>query len=112
VRLLFDANLSPRLVRHLTDLFPGSVHLFDLSLARDVSDSAIWKYAKEHGFDIVTADGSGYPPMAKRLGPPPKIILLESWRYPTRIAFDLLRTNSILIAEFARSDQGLLILCV
>jgi predicted nuclease of predicted toxin-antitoxin system len=112
VRLLFDANLSPRLANQLADLFPGSVHIFDLPLARDVADRAIWTYAKENGLDIVTADGDDYPPMAKRFGPPPKVILLESWRFPTKIALELLRGNAILIAEFAKSDQGLLILRV
>jgi hypothetical protein len=27
VKLLFDQNLSPRLVRRLEDLFPGSLHV-------------------------------------------------------------------------------------
>jgi predicted nuclease of predicted toxin-antitoxin system len=60
---MFDANLSPKLVRQLEDLFPGSVHLFDLPLARDASDSVIWTYAKGNGLDIVTADDGDYPPM-------------------------------------------------
>jgi len=110
VKLLFDANLSPSLVRQLADLFPGSVHLFDLPMPRDVADSVIWTFARENGFDIITADGDDYPPLAKRLGPPPKVILLESWRYPTRIALKLIRGKAILIAEFAKSGQGLLIL--
>jgi predicted nuclease of predicted toxin-antitoxin system len=92
------------------DLFPESVHLFETQLPRDAQDSVIWTYAKQNGFDIITADGDDYPPMAKRFGPPPKVILLESWRYPTRIALQLIRRNAILIAEFASSNQGLLIL--
>jgi predicted nuclease of predicted toxin-antitoxin system len=45
VRLLFDANLSPKLVYRLSDLFSGSVHLFDLELAQDEKDQVIWAYA-------------------------------------------------------------------
>jgi hypothetical protein len=48
--------------------------------------------------------------MVQLFGPPPKVILLESWRYPTRFASELIRGNAVLIAEFAKSDQGLLIL--
>jgi predicted nuclease of predicted toxin-antitoxin system len=110
VKLLFDANLSPRLVKRLADLFPGSVRVFDLPLPRDIADDAIWTYAKENAFDIVTTDGDDYPPLVKRFGPPPKVILLESWRFPTKIALELIRGNAILIAEFAKSNQGLLIL--
>ncbi len=70
----------------------------------------IWTYAKGNGLDIVTADGDDYPPMVQLFGPPPKVILLESCRYPTRIASELMSGNAVLIAEFAKSDQGLLIL--
>ncbi len=112
MKLLFDANLSPKLVEQLAELFPGSAHLFDLPLARNVTDRTIWTYAKNNGFDIVTADGDDYPPLAKRLGPPPKVILLESWRFPTKIALELIRGNAIVIAEFSKNDQGLLILRV
>jgi predicted nuclease of predicted toxin-antitoxin system len=88
VKLLFDANLSPRLVKQLEDVFPGSAHLFDLPLPRDAKDSAIWSYAKQHAFDIITADSDDYPPLVERFGPPPKVILLESWRSPTKIALN------------------------
>jgi predicted nuclease of predicted toxin-antitoxin system len=110
VKLLFDANLSPKLVTGLNDLFPGSVHLFDLPLPRDAEDLVIWNYAKENGFDIITADGDDYPPLAKRFGPPPKVLLLESWRFPTRIAAETIRSNAIFIAEFAKGSQALHIL--
>ena len=110
MKLLFDANLSPRLAKQLSDLFPGSVHLFDLPLRRDAADEMIWSHARQHGFDIVTADGDDYPPLANRFGYPPKIILLESWRYPTKVALEVLRSNAILIANFATSDRGILTL--
>lgn len=108
--LLFDANLSPRLVRRLEDLFPGSVHLFDLPLPRDAEDLTIWSYARQNGLDVITTDGDDYPPLARRFGPPPKVILLESWRFPTKIAEKLIRANAIRVAEFAKNDEGLLIL--
>jgi predicted nuclease of predicted toxin-antitoxin system len=110
MKFLFDANLSPKLVKQLEDLFPESVHLFDLPLPRDAKDEAIWSYAKDNGLDIITADGDDYPPMAKRFGPPPKVILLESWRYPTKIGRQVIRGNAVRITEFTKSKQGLLIL--
>ena len=110
MRLLFDANLSPKLVHRLSDLFPGPVHLFDLELARDEKDQVIWAYAKQNKLDIITADGDDYPPLANRLGPPPRVILLRSWRFPTQIAEDVIRANSVTISEFAKSGQGLLVL--
>ncbi len=110
MKLLFDANLSPKLVTRLADLFPGSVHLFDLPRPRNERDSVIWDYAKQIGFDIITTDGDDYPPLVQRFGPPPRVILPESWRYPTSFAEELVGTNSVLIARFAAGDQGLLVL--
>jgi predicted nuclease of predicted toxin-antitoxin system len=53
LKLLFDQNLSPRLVARLVDLFPGSEHARDVGLAT-ADDIAVWEYAKARGF-VVTA---------------------------------------------------------
>jgi predicted nuclease of predicted toxin-antitoxin system len=44
MRLLFDHNLSPRLVKKFADLYPNSQHLFSIEMARD-EDQVIWEYA-------------------------------------------------------------------
>ena len=111
MKLLYDANLSPKLVKRLSDLFPESIHLFSLPLPRNEDDRIIWEYAKRNGCDIIiTTDGDDYPPLVKRLGPPPKVILLESWEYPTDIAERTVRANAVRIAEFFQSERGFLVL--
>jgi predicted nuclease of predicted toxin-antitoxin system len=55
MKLLFDQNLSPRLPRLLSDLFPGSVHAREAGLT-EADDTAIWDYAKVNGFVIVSKD--------------------------------------------------------
>jgi len=53
VRLLFDANLSPRLTALLDDVFPGSAHVLEIgTLAAD--DLLIWNYARDNGLTIVS----------------------------------------------------------
>lgn len=55
MKLLFDQNLSPKLVNRLADLFPGSIHV--LSVGLDCADDdRIWEYAEQNGFAIVTKD--------------------------------------------------------
>jgi predicted nuclease of predicted toxin-antitoxin system len=49
VKLLFDQNLSPRLVSLLADLFPNSNHVFPLGLDT-IDDSEIWEFAKANDF--------------------------------------------------------------
>jgi len=53
VKLLYDQNLSAKLVSELSDLFPGSEHVRNVGL-KTASDAAIRKYAVKHGFTIVT----------------------------------------------------------
>ncbi len=55
MRLLFDQNLSPRLVELLSDSYPASAHVQSSGLDR-APDETVWNYAKEHGFIIVTKD--------------------------------------------------------
>ena len=55
MKLLFDQNLSPKLVNRLADIFPGSSHVMSLGLdcARD---EVVWDYARDHDYVIVTKD--------------------------------------------------------
>ena len=48
MKLLFDHNLSPRLVRQLADIFPHCAHVRDFSL-HHADDIAIWQFAIENG---------------------------------------------------------------
>lgn len=75
MRLLFDQNLSHRLIKSLQDLFPDSQHVRFIGLS-EADDLTIWNYAKEHGLVIVTQD-SDYPDWNKFLGAPPKILWLR-----------------------------------
>jgi len=55
VKLLFDENLSLRLPGVLADVYPGSAHVHECGLGR-ADDSAIWQYAKDNGFTIVSKE--------------------------------------------------------
>ncbi|HWG42735.1 MAG TPA: DUF5615 family PIN-like protein [Gemmataceae bacterium] len=72
MKLLFDQNLSSRLVGQLTAEFPGSVHVRDLGLAA-ASDPDIWAYAAANGFVIVSKD-TDFQQRALLYGHPPKVI--------------------------------------
>jgi len=108
LKLLFDANLSPKLVGRLAELFPGSRHVFESDLARYTSDVTIWEYARANGFTIVTAD-SDFLQLANSRGAPPKIILIENCNYRTARVEDVLRRHAIAIAELERSSRIVLV---
>ena len=109
MKLLFDANLSPKLAGRLAELFPDSVHVFDTGLARFTSDETIWEYAGAHGFTIGTAD-SDFLDLANTRGAPPKVVRLENCNYRTSRVQDLLRRHAIWIAELEQSSRATLVI--
>jgi predicted nuclease of predicted toxin-antitoxin system len=54
VKLLFDENLSYKLVQALSDLFPDSAHVTKIGLASGADDREVWQFARQNGFAIVT----------------------------------------------------------
>ena len=75
MKLLFDHNVSPRLVSLLDDLFPDSNHVFLLQL--DTADDAeIRSYAAANDFVIVTKDAD-YSELHSLFGAPPKVIWIR-----------------------------------
>jgi predicted nuclease of predicted toxin-antitoxin system len=108
VTLLFDANLSPALVRLLTEVYPGSEHV-DRVTAR-MTDEAIWRHAAKHGRIIVSKDTDFYS-LAMVHGPPPKVIWLRVGNAGTMEIAALLRASRGVVAGFeADLEAGLLIL--
>jgi predicted nuclease of predicted toxin-antitoxin system len=109
MKLLFDHNLSPRLVNRLGDIYPNSQHLFNLKLDT-AEDSVVWQYAGEHEFMIVTKD-SDFSELSLLKGFPPKIIWIRIGNCTTNDVESLIRSHTEEINEFGRkSSLGILIL--
>ena len=70
--LLFDQNLSPRLVSRLADVYPGSLHVSAVSLDA-ATDRVVWDYARRHDYIIVTKDVD-FSEMSLLAGFPPKVL--------------------------------------
>ena len=89
MKLLFDENLSPRLVANLTREFPESLHVRDIGLERAM-DESIWGYAKDNGFVIVSKD-SDFHQLSFLFGHPPKVIWIQRGNCSTADVLSLLR---------------------
>lgn len=75
MKLLFDQNLSPKLVSRLADLFSGSSHVQSAGLDC-ADDNQVWEHARLNGFAIVTKD-EDYNNLSVMRGQPPKVIWLQ-----------------------------------
>lgn len=91
MKLLFDHNLSPRLVNRLVDVFPDSNHVDNLGLA-EADDIDVWVYAQNNGFTIATKD-SDYNELLMLRGFPPKIIWIRRGNCSTSEIEVMLRTH-------------------
>ena len=106
MKLLFDENLSPRLPRLLSDIYPGSAHVVALGI-NQTGDSGIWKYAKRFDFIITTKD-SDYLELSESRGHPPTLILVESGNQPTWVVEADLRNNYDRMRRFSGNDEPVL----
>lgn len=109
MKLLFDENLSRKLVVRLAELYPDSAHVAEFELL-ECPDREIWEFAKARDFVIVTTDSDFYE-LATTVGPPPKVVWLRRWTHPTRDAELVLRREAVRITEFAADPElGVLVL--
>ncbi|MEG3897858.1 MULTISPECIES: DUF5615 family PIN-like protein [unclassified Microcoleus] len=98
VKLLFDQNLSRKLVTQLADIFPDSSHVQFHNLT-ETDDSEIWDFAKAQGFCIVTQDAD-FAERSRLYGAPPKVIWLRCGNAPTSNVEAIFRSGVETIQEF------------
>lgn len=109
MKLLIDENLSKRLVAGVEALYPGSAHVSTVGL-RGATDDAVWDFAREHGFVIVSKDNH-FRQRGFVEGPPPKIVWLEVGNAGTDAIATLLREQlERLLAFDADPEASLLVL--
>ena len=99
MKLLFDENLSPKLVQALGDLFPDSAHVDRLGLGGE-PDEVVWLYAKENAYIVVSKDSDFHERSVLR-GAPPKVVWIRRGNCSVRHIELLLRNRSEEIRKLA-----------
>ncbi|MEM7797508.1 MAG: DUF5615 family PIN-like protein [Cyanobacteria bacterium P01_C01_bin.118] len=103
MKLLFDQNLSRKLVKRLADIFPESSHVQFHNLA-DKTDTEIWEFAKLNDFCIVTQDAD-FPERSRLYGSPPKVVWLRCGNAPTSKVEELLQSGNEAIRELLENPD-------
>lgn len=104
MKLLFDENLSPRLVDLLAGQFPESIHVRDVGMT-GAPDARIWDFAREHGFVIVSKDDD-FRQRSFLEGAPPKVVWLQVGNGGTRLIADLLLAEKQRVASFQDEEES------
>lgn len=82
----------------LADLFPGSTHVRDHGLNAG-SDEAVWMFAAQNGFVIVSKDAD-FRQRSLVLGAPPKVVGLLLGNVDTVAVARTLRENEAVLRQF------------
>jgi predicted nuclease of predicted toxin-antitoxin system len=97
LKLLFDQNLSRKLVTRLADIFPDSSHVQFHGLV-EKTDTEIWEFAKTSDFCIVTQDAD-FAERSRLYGSPPKVVWLRCGNAPTSQVEAILRSGVEAVQE-------------
>jgi predicted nuclease of predicted toxin-antitoxin system len=103
MKLLFDENLSPKMVAALADIFPDPAHVDRIGLGGGLDDD-VWRYAKDNGFMVVSKDSDFYEKSILH-GHPPRVIWVKRGNCANRQIQLLLRNKADIIAEFYQNDR-------
>jgi len=102
MKLLFDENISYRIIKQIDSLFPGSLHISAIKLTGD-TDLSIWNYARQNDFTIVTFD-EDFNELSNLKGYPPKIIWLRCGNTSTKNIIEKIKNNFGPIDSFLKED--------
>ncbi len=103
MNLLFDQNISHRLVNRIQDIFPNAKQLRNIGI-ENFTDRKIWEFAKNKGYTIVTFDSDFYD-FSVVWGHPPKIIWIRTLNQTTTEIEFLLRKHFQNIIDFRKDDN-------
>jgi predicted nuclease of predicted toxin-antitoxin system len=107
MKLLFDNNLSPKLVKLLKQNEFKCAHVVELKL-ESASDLEVWRYAQNHDFTLVSKD-SDFVDLLFLRGFPPKLIWIKMGNCRTTdIAQAFTRHQEEILRFINDADLGLL----
>jgi predicted nuclease of predicted toxin-antitoxin system len=103
MKLLFDQNISFRIVKKLENFLPLSSQVRLLGLENS-NDFEIWEYARINEYTIVTFDTDFYD-ISLIKGIPPKIVWIRLGNVSTNDLVYRLRQNHELIRAFIENSD-------
>ena len=103
MKLLFDQNISHRIVKLLPKEYQGSSSVKSESLI-NAPDVQVWQFAKQHNFTIVTQDAD-FNDLNLIRGFPPKIIWIRAGNLKTEALLNILSSYQDEISDFLKHDK-------
>ena len=106
MKLLFDQNISFRLIKRISNLYPDAKQVRKLGL-ENMTDNEIFEFAKKNDYSIVTFD-SDFCDLNILKGFPPKIIWIRTGNTTTKNLEIIMKNKYELIKLFMQENFGCL----
>ena len=103
MNLLFDQNISPRILKILPQQFSNCQQVRFVGL-EDSSDFEIFQFARKNDFAVVTFD-SDFVDLNAMHGTPSKIVYLNTGNLTTSNVSELLTENTLRIHHYPKSES-------
>lgn len=110
MKLLFDQNISFRLVKKIEEIYPESSQVRELGL-ENATDMEIWEFARENNYAIVTFDADFFD-LSNLKGHPPKIIWLRMGNTTTNNLEKVLLEKKNLLEDFLSNPDYKNVACL
>jgi len=110
LKILFDQNISYRVVKKIQNIFPGSVQVREIGL-ENATDKEIWDFAKNNSYSIITFD-SDFSSFSILYSHPPKVIWLRIGNVTTDALINFLESHAETITEFLTSANYASMACL
>lgn len=104
MKLLFDENLSHKLVDNLSDLFPESLHVRNVGM-KGANDPEVWDFAKDNNCIIVSKDSDMHD-RSFVFGYPPKVVWIRLGNCSTSDVENLLRREFSSLEKFHEDEYS------
>ena len=112
MKFLLDENISKRIIHLIQADLKQVDHLLSnqTGLIAPISDHAVWKFAKEQGYHILTRD-EDFIKLSLLYGLPPKVICLNIGNTTNQQLAEIIIRNSEKIKQFVNQEEyGFLVL--
>lgn len=103
MKLLFDENISFRIIKSIQNDFPNSIHVSRIGLKMPVEDKKIWDLAKNNQYTIATFD-EDFEDFSSLYGFPPKVVLFRIGNSSTKNLINILYQKKSDIEAFLDSE--------
>lgn len=104
MKLLFDQNLSHRLLDKLAEAYHGARHVRIEGLAR-ASDEEVWQFARDEDLAIVSKD-SDFHQRSLLYGHPPKVVWVRRGNCSTAEIEEILVRHRGEVERFLESEEA------